>query len=573
MISISRKRGDLIVQEPVKAFDEDVIKEAVAVVHRLQAKGTLAGGFEAADWVLNSQVKKTTLPFSHRKGELIEACRQAGVNYEDFIRCLKTFIALRIHVASPPNLRSEIRYIIDELLRSRFGTSLVAPRETTRWHDMLYYAEFISIWGVPDEYVMLCRKVLITCREKAKITQKDRQHACVLDEFVSYFKFDEILRTWWKEDPPETLRNLYRPLFLWWVITTIIPLRVMEACVTPFDCVQHKDGGTYSITVRRSLVKGSSAYAPVIRQHEIETDYSLHTYEIPGWLYEEIKGYQALTADYEHPYGLLFSVDYINSLDSSVLRTAVSDKAFGPTELSALIADFYARIVLGQHGLELVDSEDLMSRSVEEGSYSIRDNEIMLIHAKDTRHLAMINLVLRGATPMILREFAVHTNDTADAHYYGNISHTVRCVTRYQYERYKREQSVLKKEIANIANFNLRGFTIDDAQPHIEVDAGDCYSADRIAGGIADCRRVGGDCQKCRYLKRRSRKGAPDGAELDKEMEFFRKMLKSPALDDRLEEFQIRANLLEQHAQDFATQIWRELMQGEKEKEHEYQAP
>ena len=56
-------------------------------------------------------------------------------------------------------------------------------------------------------------------------------------------------------------------------------------------------------------------------------------------------------------------------------------------------------------------------------------------------------------------------------------------------------------------------------------------------------------------------------------LEFFRKMLKSPALDDRLEEFQIRANLLEQHAQDFATQIWRELMQGEKEKEHEYQAP
>ena len=47
------------------------------------------------------------------------------------------------------------------------------------------------------------------------------------------------------------------------------------------------------------------------------------------------------------------------------------------------------------------------------------------IHLGDTRHLAMINLIMRGANPMTIKDFAGHTNATTSAHYYSNISNTI----------------------------------------------------------------------------------------------------------------------------------------------------
>ena len=568
MLKLTRKRGSLIMQEPIKKFDREVFSAARENLVRLQDKDVVRGGFDSDRWTINNQIKRTVLPFDYKKEELQEVCRQERKRYAHVIKCMKTYMALRIQVASPENLRSEVRYFISELINSRMGTVSVIPPVTNKGHDLFYYIEFLSIYGVSQEYLYTCRIEMLHCRDEQAAAKKDEQHAVSMDELLSYLKFDDVVRKWWKGSSFENLRGVYYPLYLWWVITSIIPLRVREFCSTAFDCVK-EEGGLYYLTVRRSKLKGSSAHAPVIRQHRIDADNSEHTYEIPRWLFEEIKEYQELTEGYEHPYGLLFSIDHINSCDNRILRTANADKAFGPVELAALIRDFYARIVLGQYGYELVDAETLMSRSIKEGSYALGDNEIMLVQARHTRHLAMINLVMRGATPMVLKAFAIHTNDKQDAHYYGNVTKLVRCTTKYYYEKYKRNQAILKEDLAKQMTFALDSLNIDDRAPYIEVDSGRCYNPSAVAGTYKDCKKYGGDCEKCGWHKGSGKK--VDEQDIDQEMEHWRKLLTSDSLDEKIEEFQVRTNALEMHLQDFATQIWKELQEKDMRKEKVYE--
>ena len=55
--------------------------------------------------------------------------------------------------------------------------------------------------------------------------------------------------------------------------------------------------------------------------------------------------------------------------------------------------------------------------------------EINAIKLGDTRHLAMVNLIISGGSPVICRELANHADIGISSHYYTNIENLVACVT------------------------------------------------------------------------------------------------------------------------------------------------
>lgn len=525
--------------------------------------GVLIGEYDDSVWTLDGQTKRSRIVFSKKKNELRNVCGQKGIDYDWLIAALKTYTILRVDTAMPGVMGGQISYFIEELLKSELGSVLEKPKPRPGYTE--YYVDFLRIIpGVSDSYLRLCSRTAAELHQENAAKRKDKDHATRLNEFLSYFAVDDVLRSWWAANTDTDKKLYYYPFYLFWVVTTILPLRVTEYCVTPLDCIKEIDG-QYFLTIRRSRLKGSSSTSPTIRYHRIVQDYTLHTYEIPRWLYDEIATYREMTKGYEHPYDLLFSVDAMLHLNYGETRTKRAQKAYSSQELRECITLFYADVLEIEKGYRIVSEDELLKRSqTEEGSYSMDDDEIMMIHPKDTRHLAMINLIMRGANPMTIKDFAGHTNATTSAHYYSNISNTIRCSTKYIYDKFRSSKGTV--DYTPHIRINPASLLISPDDPHVEVDGGGCYSPAFIRGSVADCQQCGGRCKVCGFFW--PKHGAESPKEnIDIEMEYYIKMLKDPNLDDKIEEYQVHALRLEESAVDLATQIWEEFRRREHEQE------
>ena len=78
----------------------------------------------------------------------------------------------------------------------------------------------------------------------------------------------------------------YYPLYLWWQLTAVVPLRQREFLLTQRNCLTEKDG-KYYLTLRRNNLKGKDKGV----SHKISEDYYLTTYEVPFNLASEILKY------------------------------------------------------------------------------------------------------------------------------------------------------------------------------------------------------------------------------------------------------------------------------------------
>ena len=61
-----------------------------------------------------------------------------------------------------------------------------------------------------------------------------------LAQFDSYFLFHDILTDYWNSELDRDERLFYYPLYLWWQITGVIPLRPREFILTKRDCLEKR---------------------------------------------------------------------------------------------------------------------------------------------------------------------------------------------------------------------------------------------------------------------------------------------------------------------------------------------
>lgn len=580
MLYVLKKVKGLLVKAPLDEIDADLVKKAKIQHAGYVLSGVLIGDYDDDVWILDGQTRRSGLNFARKRKELKGICENRGMDYDRIVQTLKIYTILRIDTSTPSTLGGQIGYFIDELVRSGIGTVMENPKARTGFIE--YYIDLLRVIPeISEDYLQLCCRTAAELRQELEVKRKDKDHATRLNEFLSYFEFDDMLRRWWAENTDMDKKLFFYPLYLFWVITTILPLRVTEFCVTPLDCIMEKDG-RYFLTIRRSKLKGSSSAYPTIRYHKIAQDYTLHSYEIPRWLYDEIAMYREQTGRYSHPYELLLSVDAMLHLNYGISKTGEHQKPFGSQELRECMTFFYADVLEMERGYRIVSEEDLLERSrTEEGTYEMDEREIMLIHPKETRHIAMINLILRGANPMTIKEFAGHTDATTSAHYYSNMANTVRCATKYIYNRYRASGGSV--DYTRHIRVNPASLLIDSDDPHVQVDGGYCYSPDFLVGMTTDCRKCAGKCQACGFfMKDRRDEYEKEGTDTDEEMvaeieekkesidaqmDYYVKMLGDPNLDDKIEEFQVRTLKLEESAVDLSTQIWQDFIRRSHEKE------
>lgn len=276
-------------------------------------------------------------------------------------------------------------------------------------------------------------------------------------------------------------------------------------------------------------------------------------------MYEEIESYRQITLSYHRNYNLLFSIAFLYSNKRyEGKKTAKAEAIFDDNFLGMLLREFYLDVVAKEHNMNVISEEDLLERyQLEDGSYELYDDEIMIILPKHTRHLAMINLIMRGCNPVMIKEFAGHTNGAISFNYYGNITKTVRCVTKILYDINKNGSS--RKKVTNVTEPNPLSLMIKETDSYVEVDAGKCYSNKFCNSNIEDCYRCGGDCRTCRYLIPDNKDNViVDEDKMDKEMVYIAKMLSNEKIANKLTEYQLRMQSLQKDIANLASKVWQE---------------
>ena len=260
-----------------------------------------------------------------------------------------------------------------------------------------------------------------------------------------------------------------------------MPLRPREFILTERDCLTQDENGNYFLRVRRNKLKGGRKNI----SYKISDDYETNTYMIPPKLGDEIKKYIELTSQYDDT-----DIQTLFVMDTHYKKwergKAWNNRYLTYVNMTTILRYFFKEVIVGQHNLTV---------RYDHPKEHLPENEICFIHLGDTRHIALINMVQEGATPVITMMLAGHENMTMASHYYSNVSKLLECKT------YRQCRKLLHGD-------NTYRVTPAISKPKKELsDGAFCISAEYQKGSIADClKAVGpnaeiGHCPSCTFYR------------------------------------------------------------------------
>ena len=305
--------------------------------------------------------------------------------------------------------------------------------------------------------------------------------------FDSYFLFNDLIERYWKSNIDIIDRLFYYPLYLWWRITGIIPLRPIEFLLTPRKCLSQKDG-KYWLTLRRNIIKGSNKQI----RHKIIFDYIDVVYEIPDSLAHEIEKYLNLTQKYvNNELETLFIADS-HYAKFGQTKNKLS-RYFSYVNMATVLRIYFYEILQDQYGYKVI-------RTLREDE-KLGENQIEYIHLGDTRILSLVNIIAEGGSPVLAMSLAGHSDIEIGAHYYTNIHKLIKCRVYRQYRK------ALQGDMTYSLVLGRKPEHDDDT--YIELENGDrCYSQKCKHNNYSDCEKACGPsgeigyCPKCKEYRR-----------------------------------------------------------------------
>lgn len=404
-----------------------------------------------------------------------------GMDENKFEDYLKTYIMLTMGKKVLFTLR-EIINDVKRLIAKDSATYKESNIKITRPNLVIEFFNMLPARDSDKKEELL--SILDDIAENSIIDTSSRRN---LATFQSYFKFNDLLNTYWNYVIPEEERLFFYPLYLWWQITAIIPLRPREFILTSRNCLS-KFEEKYFLTLRRNNLKGSSGKV----QYKISKDYIDVKYEIPEKLFQSISTYISLTNIYEENITkTLFRTEPHYALFNQKKRE--NSRFYTYVNLTTCLRLFYNVILQDRFHMQVIKTSI-------ENKINYEDNMIDFIYLGDTRHIAMINLIAEGGTPTLAMQLAGHADIDISSHYFSNISNLIECKTYMKY------RSLIKgnEDFTFGANFYPQTHEND----FVELENGaKCYSPNFIKGDIIDCKNVIGDngeigyCYSCTYFR------------------------------------------------------------------------
>lgn len=466
------------------SIDPDTIGESRRIFDDFQKNGVIRKDccFDDPVWYTTDEYANIGFHFDFHAVSYRNYQSVFGMDLNDFILHVKAFLCMILGkntLSTMNRLLLDLRHIIDTLPDDIYGTSadisIEAPRMCSDFFSMLPNAseseEMDALVQAMDSYAEFH-----SC--------SNERYQRTLAEFDTYFVFNDVLEDYWKSETDAEEKLFYYPLYLWWRITGVIPLRPREFLLTKRNCLSEGKDGTHYITLRRNKLKGGRKTV----SYKLADDYDEDTYPIPQTLYEIIQEYLDATKNYENT-----QIETLFVTDPHYRKWGQkkhSDSRYLTyMNMRTILKYFYQEIIRERYGYAIVYNTN---------GRHLRDGEIEYIHLGDTRHIALINIMQEGGTPVTAMLLAGHTNDVMASHYYSNVKTLIECKTYRQY----------RKMIGGQVQYQIsRPSALPDVKNSVTLKKGRCYSQDFINGGIADCvKAIGpsseiGYCPTCSFYR------------------------------------------------------------------------
>lgn len=307
-----------------------------------------------------------------------------------------------------------------------------------------------------------------------------------LSDFHSYFEFDDIIKRYWDEPLTKEERLFYYPLYIWWHLTAVIPLRPREFLLTERNCLIKDGDGKYSLKLRRNQLKGTRDREI---SYKISDSYITQILPIPENTARMLETYIKDTEIYDST-----EIDTLFVTDPHYYKWGQSkhsnSRFLTYINLNTILKYFFNEIIENKYGYTV--RYDGMKAD-------FQTKEISYIHLGDARHIAFINLMQEGATPVTAMLLGGHDNIEMASHYYSNVTEFIECKTYRQYH----------KSLSGEIQYNIMPMRkIPNVRDYKSLNKdGRCYSLEYAKGSISDCLNVSGPdgeighCPSCPFFR------------------------------------------------------------------------
>ncbi len=241
-------------------------------------------------------------------------------------------------------------------------------------------------------YLSNCKEFLQFCTypsackyyiEVKNFTIRKNPKSREIPDYISILKYDFLIRDFIDTGDVE-LRIKYYPILIWWMVSTIIPLRPSEFVLLKRNCIyKEKDKCYIHIERVKSRADRKNHTVPIMTE-----------FQIPETLFEFISDF----------------IDYTNEIDDSTYL--VSDD-FYKRYLQKVKKRNKEKITLqkfnwlfGMFEKEVV--EDIYHYEIVALGAVEKDNQIERIRLGDTRHLAFMNMLMQGLNPLYIQRIGGH---------------------------------------------------------------------------------------------------------------------------------------------------------------------
>lgn len=461
--AITRHKGFHYTTE-IAQLDATSIREAKERFKYLKAAGIItAGEYDSPRWITTDEVRPTiSIRFQIDESQYEQATAPLlSCSCKQYQQAMRVAIISRFGY-SLHTLQDDANVLCT------FANTRTLPKEAAGANLLIDLLELLP-GNTPWRQATL-QELQDLVKTRRSVDSRQR----TLATYQSYFRFDHLLNQFWKCATPEE-KIAYFPVYFWWKVTSILPLRATECTLTPRNCIRKDDLGRYYLTIRRTKVKGRSQAV----EYSIEKDFKKQEWRISEQIATEIANYiEATNEVYDSDIDVLFCK--ISQFDSLKILHQ-NDRHYGYDNLAQCLRHFYDKVLRRKFNCTIAYGSPLLN------------NEITRICLGDTRHIAMISLMLSGGSPSICRELASHCDIDISAGYFGNLETFLDLLS---YETFRPE----KDTIPRIWENNM--LSISRALP---VDGGYCQSLLAAQGDYSDCGAAisaegeFGVCKVCRY--------------------------------------------------------------------------
>ena len=437
----------------VREIDAETLRRARDIFENYRQRGVILNdSFDDPSWTLSDQTRNVGLTLIPFEGHFHKsAMKWIGCDHRCYQECIKAYIAFNLGEMGLSTLRELCNVFI--ALANKTCEEAADSKEYV--NHIMGLLQIIPGGSEERDYVIEALEERSTRQRKGK-----QRH---LADFKTYLKFNEMLMRFWGT-AGKRQKLFYFPLYFWWNLTAILPLRPTEFLLIPRDCLDD-DSGKSILTIRRTKLKGGFQKIA----YRIAEDYEYKKYVITESLANELRTYLKATAKMRRPkLDTLFlqqpHLEYICIGQNS------SSKYYSYSYLKTCLRYFYDEVV---------------------------ESGIARVQLGDTRHIAMANLIISGGSPILCRELAGHVDIDISSHYYTNISSLVECVTLEQYRK-TRGGTV---DIAGTSRYPLALPEI-----HSRVAEGWCAAPSVAEGSVSECLKASsgrghiGDCTYCGHF-------------------------------------------------------------------------